>query len=78
MDFRPAQKTPRFHAAHDRELLGRLIAHGKPATLAGLFGGQEPKWATDSLQRLLGDGLVSTDQRSEFEVTAAGKKWFGR
>ncbi|WP_439631456.1 hypothetical protein [Gemmata sp.] len=46
---------------HDDELLTRLRDRPRAGTLADLFGGLEPRWATQAAERLQVAGRVTED-----------------
>lgn len=68
-----ARLTRAEEEALDAELLGMLTERG-PSTLAALFGGMEPTWAVNALDRLEIRGDVR-EVEGKLVVTARG---FGR
>jgi hypothetical protein len=64
-------QTIRERQALDAELLARLRAHGRPATLPEIFGGLSPRWATEAAERLTVAGRVRELADGRLAVVAA-------
>ncbi|WP_439628214.1 hypothetical protein [Gemmata sp.] len=62
--------TLRERLQHDAELLTRLRDRPRAGTLADLFGGLSPKWASEAADRLEIAGRVKEDEAGRLHLAA--------
>lgn len=53
---------------NEAELLARLRSRRQPGTLADLFDGLSPRWATEAADRLELDGQVTEDAAGRLHI----------